>query len=223
MRLLLFAIAPVLIIATYVYVRDKYEREPLGMLLKALLAGALATIPIIMVNGWLEGFADSFTGYRRTGYIAFVVAALVEEGFKFMALFLIVWSSREFNEWYDGIVYGVFVSLGFALVENIMYVYTYGESTAIVRAVTAVPAHAIFGVTMGYYFSFARFKREKRAINLVKSLFWPIVLHGTYNFILMAGQPVLLLLFIPYLFFMWRSGFTKMRILSERSDYKWKL
>lgn len=223
MRLILLAVAPVVIIAVYVYIRDKYEREPLGLLLKALLAGALATIPIVIVNGWLEGFAGLFTGYQRAGYIAFVVAALVEESFKFTALFLLVWRNKEFNELYDGIVYAVFVSLGFALVENIMYVTSYGEMTGYTRAITAVPAHAIFGVTMGYYFAFAKFGIKNNTLNMVKALLWPILLHGVYNFILMAGHPVFLLLFIPFVFYMWRAGFRKMKELSDHSDFRFKL
>jgi len=223
MRLILLAVAPVVIIAVYVYIRDKYEREPLGLLLKALLAGALATIPIVIVNGWLVGFADLFSGYQRTGYTAFVVAALVEESFKFTALFLLVWRNKEFNEMYDGIVYAVFVSLGFALVENIMYVTSYGEATGYTRAITAVPAHAIFGVTMGYYFAFAKFGIKNNALNMVKALLWPILLHGVYNFILMAGHPVFLLLFIPFIFYMWRAGFRKMKELSDHSDFRFKL
>lgn len=223
MRLILLAVAPVVIIAVYVYIRDKYEREPLGLLLKALLAGALATIPIVIVNGWLVGFADLFAGYQRTGYIAFVVAGLVEESFKFTALFLLVWRNKEFNELYDGIVYAVFVSLGFALVENIMYVTSYGEATGYTRAITAVPAHAIFGVTMGYYFAFAKFGIKNNTLNMVKALLWPILLHGVYNFILMAGHPVFLLLFIPFIFYMWRAGFRKMKELSDHSDFRFKL
>lgn len=218
MRLILLAIAPVIIIAVYIYIRDKYEREPLGMLLKALLAGALATIPIVIVNGWLAGYATDLTGFQQAGYMAFVVAATVEESFKFIALYLLVWRSKEFNEFYDGIVYGVFVSLGFALVENIMYVTSYGEMTGYTRAITAVPAHAIFGITMGYYFSFAKFGLKRNSLNMAKALIWPILLHGVYNFILMAGHPVFLLLFIPFLFYMWKAGFTKIRELSDHSD-----
>lgn len=219
MRLLVLAIAPVVIIALYVYIRDRYEREPLALLLKAMLAGALSTIPVLFVNTWLEGYAVYFTGLQRAGYIAFVVAALVEELFKFLVLYLLIWRNREFNEKFDGIVYAVFVSLGFALVENIMYVISYGETTGYIRALTAVPAHALFGVTMGYYFAFARFG-SRRNLNLAKALIWPILLHGVYDFILMSQHPVYLLLFIPFIFYIWRSGFLKMKQLSDHSKFR---
>ncbi len=117
MNLLILATAPVIIILIYVYIRDKYEKEPLGLLLKALLAGALTTIPIILVNSWLEGYKVYFEGLQQVAYIAFVVAGFVEELFKFAALYLLIWGHREFNEKFDGIVYAVFISLGFALMK----------------------------------------------------------------------------------------------------------
>ena len=220
MNLLLLATAPVVIMAVYVYIRDKYDREPISLLLKALLAGALSTIPIAIVNGWLDGFTEYFTGLQRVGYVAFVVAAFVEELFKFIALYLLIWRNKEFNEKFDGIVYAVFISLGFALVENIMYVSNYGEMTGYTRALTAVPAHALFGVTMGYYFAFAKFGSHRKVLNLMKALIWPILLHGVYDFILMADHPVFLLLFIPFIFYIWRAGFFKMKELSDNSRFK---
>lgn len=221
MNLIILAAAPVFIIAIFVYVRDKYEREPVGLLLKSILAGGLTTIPVIFLNSWLEGYTDYFSGLQKVGYIAFVVAAFVEELCKFTVLFLLIWWNKDFNEKFDGIVYAVFVSLGFALVENIMYVTSYGEATGYMRALTAVPAHALFGISMGYYLSFARFGSKSTGVNLLKALIWPILLHGVYDFILMSDHPVFLLLFIPFLIYMWRSGFRKMNELSDQSKFKY--
>jgi len=220
LKLLILAIAPVIIILVYVYIRDKYEKEPLSLLLKALVAGALTPIPIVLVNLWLEGYKVHFEGLQQVGYIAFVVAGFVEELFKFAALYLLIWSHREFNEKFDGIVYAVFISLGFALVENIMYVYRYGETTGYMRAFTAVPAHALFGVTMGYFFSLAKFGIGNRTLNFLKALFFPVLLHGIYDFILMSQHKMYLLVFIPFLFYIWRAGFKKMKILSDNSRFK---
>lgn len=220
MNLLILATAPVIIILIYVYIRDKYEKEPLGLLLKALLAGALTTIPIILVNSWLEGYKVYFEGLQQVAYIAFVVAGFVEELFKFAALYLLIWGHREFNEKFDGIVYAVFISLGFALIENIMYVTNYGETTGYMRAFTAVPAHALFGVTMGYFFAFAKFGQKNRTLNLFKALFIPVILHGIYDFILMSQHEMFLIIFIPFIFYLWRAGFKKMKILSDNSRFK---
>lgn len=204
----------------YVYIRDKYEKEPLGLLLKALLAGALTTIPVILINSWLDGYKVYFDGLQQVGYVAFVVAGFVEELCKFAALYLLIWSHREFNEKFDGIVYAVFISLGFALIENILYVFKYGETTGYLRAFTAVPAHALFGVTMGYFFSLAKFGGKNRSLNLLKAFLIPVLLHGIYDFILMSQHEMYLLIFIPFISYIWWAGFKKMKILSKNSRFK---
>lgn len=221
MNLLLLASAPVVIILIYVYIRDKYEKEPLGLLFKTLLAGALTTIPIMLVGIWLSEFLIYFTGLHAAAYTAFVVAGLNEEFFKFAALVFLIWRNKEFDEKFDGIVYAVFVSLGFALVENIMYVDRYGQEVAFIRALTAVPVHAALGITMGYYFSLAKFLQKRRTINFLTALLMPVLLHGIYDFILMSQHEMYLLIFIPFLLYLLRSGFKKMNELSD--DYPYKL
>ena len=105
-----------------------------------------------------------------------------------------------------------------AAVENMMYVFQSGMQTGLIRALTAVPAHALFGITMGYYIGLARFIPAKKQGLLLKAVFYPIVLHGLYNFILFSSHPLLLLLFIPYLIFLWRAGSKKLKKLSEQSN-----
>jgi RsiW-degrading membrane proteinase PrsW (M82 family) len=220
MNLLLLASAPVFIILVYVYIRDKYDREPIGLLLKTLLAGALTVIPVMIINSGIEGYKSNFSGYGETAYVAFIVAGLVEEFFKFVTLYLLIWKNREFNERFDGIIYAVFISLGFALIENIMYVYTYGESVGYTRALTAVPAHALFGITMGYFFGQAKFSKKDKLLHFSKALIYPVLLHGIYDFILMSQHPYLLLVFIPFIIYLWRAGFKKMKILSNNSRFR---
>lgn len=216
MNLLVLALAPILIILFYIYIRDKYNKEPLGMLLKSLIAGMFITLPVVFTESGLHSLYFSDNPYASAGYSAFIVAGLTEEFFKFLALYFLIWKSRHFDEKFDGIVYGVFVSLGFAAVENVMYVYQLGHSAGFTRALTAVPAHAIFGVIMGYYFSRARFGRANRQYYLMLALFVPVMLHGIYNFILMTGHRYMLLAFIPYLIYLWRTGFRRMREMSVK-------
>ena len=140
----------------YIWFRDKYDKEPLGMLVKALLIGVLIVVPVIFVEGLLMNQMPQSGKVAEAAYQAFVVAGFTEELFKFMGLYILVWRSRSFNEQFDGIVYAVFVSLGFAGVENVLYVIDGGMQTALIRAITAVPAHAIFGIAMGYYLGIAR-------------------------------------------------------------------
>lgn len=219
MNVLFIALAPVLVIALYVYFRDKYEKEPWKLLLTALIIGALLTVPVVIVERVLYVFMPS-DKFKSLAYSAFVVAGLTEEGFKFLAFLLLIWRNRNFNEKFDGIVYAVFISLGFAGIENILYVSQGGYALGLTRALTAVPAHALFGITMGYYFGLARFYPQKRFYFVSLALLIPILLHGMYDFCLMAQIPLLLVLFVPFILYLWYSGFKKMRDLSSRSAYR---
>jgi RsiW-degrading membrane proteinase PrsW (M82 family) len=219
MGVFLSAIAPVFIIALYIYFRDKYEKEPLLLLAMALALGMLTVIPILFVERLLMGVMPPMGRVGAAAYQAFLVAGTSEEVFKFLALYLLIWKSPSFNEQFDGIVYAVFVSLGFAAVENVMYVMDGGLEVAALRAITAVPAHAIFGITMGYFFGIARRYKELRKRYMHRALWVPILLHGIYDFILMVGIPWLLALFIPYVIYLYIAGGKKLKILSEASVF----
>jgi len=220
MTILFASLAPVFVILFYIYFRDKYDREPIGLLVKALLLGIIIVIPVIFVERLLLNLMPPAGKVGEAAYHAFVIAGTTEEVFKFLALYLLVWKSPSFNEKFDGIVYAVFVALGFAGVENIIYVLEGGMQTAITRALTAVPAHAIFGITMGYYLGIARMYKELRASYLGRALLVPIILHGIYDFILMVEIGWLLLLFIPYVILLYIMAMRKMRLLSNSSIFK---
>lgn len=220
MNILILSLAPVFIIGGYVYFRDKYEKEPLRLLLLALLVGALTVIPVFFVEQFLSGFSSLFPGLTSAAWNAFAVAGFTEELFKYAALYLLIWKSPEFNEKFDGIVYAVFVSLGFAGVENILYVSQGGLSTGISRALTAVPAHAIFGVTMGFYFGMAKFFEKERSLLKKKALLYPMLLHGIYDFILFTHIAWLTLVFLAFLGFLYFSAFKRLKNLSNQSIYK---
>ena len=219
MELIILSLAPVFIIAGYVYFRDKYEKEPIRLLLFALLAGTLIVIPIMFVESFLVKLNVLFQGLSAAAWNAFVVAAFTEELFKYIALYLLIWKSSEFNEKFDGIVYAVFVSLGFAAVENVLYVTGYGFATGLTRAITAVPAHAIFGVTMGFYFGMAKFYEKERQQLKRKALILPIILHGIYDFILFTGYTWLTIIFIGFVVYLYISGLKRMKKLSDKSIY----
>ncbi|MFO7574449.1 MAG: PrsW family glutamic-type intramembrane protease [Bacteroidales bacterium] len=218
--LLFVSLAPVLIIAIYVFFRDKYEKEPVGRLLLALTAGLLIVPPVIAVERFLMLFSGRVDGIFYHFYHAFVVASFTEEGFKYLAFMLLIWRSRDFNEKFDGIMYAVFISLGFAAVENLLYVYKGGYQVGLLRAFTAVPAHAIFGIAMGYHFGLAKFYTQERKRQLVLAFVYPFLWHGAYDFLLMAGKSIYLILFIPLIILLWMSGFKRMKRLSEISVYR---
>ncbi len=218
--LLIIALAPVVVIAFYVWSRDKYEREPLGKVLLAMFAGAVIVVPVIFIEELLMIPSAEMGQIVGAAWNAFVVAAFTEELFKFTALYLFIWKSPEFNDKYDGIVYATFVSLGFAAVENIGYVVSNDASVGLLRAFTAVPAHAIFGITMGFYLGIARFYPLTMVSNRRKALLIPMLLHGVYDFILMTGIAWLWVVFIGFVIFLYRLGLKQMKVLNRQSFFR---
>lgn len=219
MNLLILSLAPVVVIATYIYYRDKYEKEPIRLLLFSLLVGGLTVIPILFIEQFLSSFSTFFNGLVAAAWKAFVVAAFSEELFKYLALYLLIWKSPEFNEKFDGIVYATYVSLGFAGVENVLYVMEGGLSTGVMRAITAVPAHAIFGITMGFYFGLAKFYEKDRSRLKIKALAYPILLHGIYDFILFTEIAWLTIVFVGFVVYLYISGLKRLKFLSDQSIY----
>ncbi|MBN1598398.1 MAG: PrsW family intramembrane metalloprotease [Bacteroidales bacterium] len=220
MNLILVALAPVVIIALYVYFRDKYEKEPIRLLIKALIAGCIITVPVIFVERYFTSVKPPLSQIGDAFYTAFLVAAFTEEVFKYLVFIILIWQNKNFNKKFDGIVYAVFISLGFAAVENIMYVFNLGMNTGYIRAVVSVPGHAIFGIAMGYYFGLAKFYPSQRNLLLIRSFLYPILLHGVFDFILMSGHKILLLGFIPFVIFLYIDGLKRMKNLSDRSIFR---
>ncbi len=221
MVLLLAAIAPSAALMYYFYMKDKYEKEPRHLLTKAFIFGAVSVIPILIVEIKLNLFDVGDKRLIAVGYTAFIVAGLVEEAFKFLIFLILIWNNEEFNEMYDGIVYSVFISLGFATVENIAYVSSAGFSVAFLRSITAVPAHALFGVTMGYYLGIAKFVRQPYKIGyFLSGFFVPILLHGIYDFILLSHRYYITAIFIFYMVYLWKRGIRSVNELIASSPYK---
>lgn len=206
-RLFIIAITPAIIGLGAIYLSDRNDREPLKLLILTFLLGALSVIPSIFVEEILVRI-NVFSGVAGAFYNAFIVAGFTEEYFKRFMVLKVPYKTSYFNEKLDGIVYGVFSALGFATVENIIYVvftYTNNPFIGLYRGVFSVPAHAIFGVTMGYYLSLSRFDIDKnrKKKNMRMSLIAPVLLHGVFDFILMANIPELTMLFVPYVIFLW--------------------
>jgi len=218
--LLFISVAPVIIVAIYIYLRDKYEKEPFLNLLMALFTGILIVFPVAFIENLLTSFYIGTETLFKAGYNAFFVASLSEEGFKYLAFILFFWKNKNFNEKFDGIVYAVYISLGFAAIENIFYVFRGGYDVGIVRALTAVPAHALFGTVMGYHLGFAKFYPERRKKQLMLAFLIPFIWHGFYDFFLIGQKQILLILFIPLIIFFWIDGFHKLKEQSEASVFR---
>jgi protease PrsW len=177
----------------FVYVRDKYEREPMGRVLMVYFLSFFAVIPAAIAE-------MAFIGVEHFGLIgialaSFFIIAFSEEGSKYLALRLLVLGHSFFNEVYDGILYAVAASLGFATVENILYVSFSGSAglgVALLRSILSVPGHALWGVMMGYYVGLARFEpNPRRARDLVwKGLLMAMFFHGLYDFFSFGSEVV---------------------------------
>lgn len=220
MTLLIVALAPVITILIYIYFRDKYEKEPIGLLIKGFVAGAVIVIPCVFIEMFIAALFPFDVPYVSAIWNGFMVAGFTEELLKFAAVLLLFWNNRNFNEKFDGIVYAVFVSLGFAAIENLMYVYSNGISVGILRAFTAVPAHALFGIIMGSYIGLARFNPENKQGLRWQGFLYAWFFHGVYDFLLMTGNGLFVLIEIPFMFFLIRRAFRKMKKLSDESFYK---
>lgn len=196
-------IAPGLALLSYFYLKDEYEPEPISFVFKAFIFGMLIVFPLMFIEYVIEveNLVDS--NFIRS----FFAVGLLEEFFKWFILFYAVYYHVEFDEPYDGIVYGVAVSLGFATAENILYLIANGLEFAIGRAILPVSSHALFGVIMGYYLGKGKFVK-KRWISL--SLLLPFILHGTYDFILVSFENWLLFM-LPFMTFLWLLALKKVK------------
>ena len=170
-------------IAYFIYKKDIYEKEPAGELIKAFLLGSLSVLVAAAVEMAL--------GKGGPLVEPFINIALTEELCKYVILMVFFFRKPCFNEPYDGIVYAGFISLGFATLENVFYVVEKGVAVAIVRMFLSVPAHAIFGVVMGFFVGGARFFKGKKMTFLGLGLFAAVFLHGLYDYFLMADIPFL--------------------------------
>jgi RsiW-degrading membrane proteinase PrsW (M82 family) len=193
MILITAAILPAILLWIYTCRRDA-QPEPISQMLKAFLYGAVICLPVSFVEQGIsvllfgpEGSPTTLTGSTIE---AFLVAAVPEEGFKLLALWLVLRKNPYFDEHFDGIVYAVCVGLGFAAIENLGYVLMHADmwlSVAITRALLAVPGHYAFAVFMGYYYSLYHFG-QKSTQNLLSIFLIPVLAHGCYDAFALSGS-----------------------------------
>lgn len=214
------ALLPAVFLCFYVFKKDRAEKEPWWLLLLLLASGVLISFPVATVSEWLRRLeTDIFLPYTTEidggnyldGWVfelyrvidKFIAVAMVEEGFKWLVLLGFTKKNKHFNSLFDGIIYSVFISLGFAGFENLLYTFEYGVETAMVRMITAIPIHLFCGVSMGYYLTWYYIKNtakasEKRLVKLgvinekskhisarrffVMSVIMPSLAHGFYNY-----------------------------------------
>ena len=208
--LVIAAVLPAAWLLIRVYRADRLEKEPIALLISLLVLGVISTSFAGIAENYGEAALSELFPEQGILYnilLYFLVVAVSEEGFKYLLLKFRTWKNPHFNCSFDGVVYSVFVSLGFAVWENIAYVLYYGFGTALARAVTAVPGHACFGVFMGVWYGVAKRYElagypNEAARSRRTGLLTAILLHGTYDFIASMQNDLMGIIFLVFVSWM---------------------
>lgn len=194
--LLIAALLPVIALGYYIYIKDTHT-EPTDLLLKIFGMGCLIVIPVLIIEIILGHFfpSEGIYNFMKVFINTFISVAIVEEAFKWIVTKKYGYNSDAFDEIYDIIVYAVFASLGFAAVENVLYVFGGGLATAFVRALLSIPGHTCFGVLMGYYLAKAKINSNSGNYflcnkNMILSLLLPTIGHTIYDAILLFSNNI---------------------------------
>ena len=191
--LIALAVFPVIVLLLYIYKKDSHK-EPMKVLIRTFFLGVATIIPAAIAEIVLGKFfpTEIYVSPVRLFINTIIGIALIEEIVKCLVIKVTVYKANDFDESFDGIVYAVFASLGFACLENIMYVLNFGFVTGLLRIVTAVPLHACTGIIMGYYIGKAKINENKNkteeTVRLVFSLVLPTIIHGIYDFLIISGN-----------------------------------
>lgn len=198
------AVLPGLYLMWYVYRQDKIEKEPLSLLIHLALLGALGVFIAMFAESVLIDYI--MKPLLGSGTLFLLVenyfgVALVEEYVKFRALRKLTWNNPEFDYRFDAIVYAVAAGMGFAILENVFYVFEHGFEVAVMRAFTSLPGHCVFAIYMGYYYGEAKLCEKQgnfKSMNAyLKSALWvPTIIHGTYDFCLSGGETLVAAFFV---------------------------
>lgn len=223
MNMLILSIIPAALLLIYVFRQDKIDKEPLSMLAGLFGLGALTIVSAIVIGTLADRIVTLFIRQDSLLYLLidnFLIVALVEEGGKYLVLKKRTWYSPEFNYTFDAEVYAVTVSLGFATLENILYLVGGSLSDAVLRGLLAVPGHAINGVFMGYYYGLAKWYDRRGYIaasrrNLKLALWIPVLCHGFYDFCLSTDNGLIILLFLLFEIIVTITAFRTVRKLSR--------
>ncbi|SHN19912.1 glutamic-type intramembrane protease PrsW [Gracilibacillus kekensis] len=208
------SIAPAFALLSFFYLKDEYELEPIFSIFRTFLYGALLVFPIMFIQ-----YAFQEEGVAQSLFLqSYFVYGLFEEFFKWFIFIFTTYKYSRFNTVYDGIVYGVSISLGFATVENILYLFAHGIEFAIGRAIFPVSSHALFGVIMGYYLGRAKFKNNRGISYLLLALLLPTFLHGTYDFIIESIRGQWIYGLVPFMVLLWLLSLRKVKIANEISQ-----
>ncbi|MBO9606427.1 MAG: intramembrane metalloprotease PrsW [Paenibacillaceae bacterium] len=220
LSILIAAIAPGIALLSYFYLKDRYEPEPISMVAKLFVFGALLVFPTMVLQRSLV------LGIGGEGehplLFSFVISAVIEEFLKWFIIYFFIYKHTVFDEPYDGIVYAVAAALGFATMENVLYAIVGfpSFSNLLYRALLPVSGHALFGVMMGYHLGKAKFNRLREKRYLVYSLVFPIVYHGLFDYILLMKKQYWVWLITPLMAYLWIRSMLKVKRANARSPLR---
>ncbi|MEQ6376212.1 glutamic-type intramembrane protease PrsW [Bacillaceae bacterium S4-13-58] len=210
--LLAVSIAPGFALLSFFYLKERLSSEPIGFVLRCFIFGALLVFPIMFIQ---YVFKVENIG-QSPFFSSFVLSGLLEEFFKWFIFLYTVYKHTSFDKPYDGIVYGVAISLGFATVENLLYLLANGVNFAIGRAIFPVSSHALLGVILGFYMGKAKFMSQQSARKWIGySLLIPVILHGSYDLVLEIIKENWMLALTPFMIYLWWIALRKVKIANS--------
>ena len=233
LTLFIVSILPVFLIGMFIYKKDR-EKEPAKLLIKLFLGGIGSCFLVFILSYVLDSIFPIFSADTNDLNLielvvyAFVCVALVEEFCKWIVAYKISYNDKDFDEFYDAILYCMFVSLGFACFENLLYVYEHGIGTGIARALLAVPSHACDGMFMGYYFGLSKLgslnnRNDLKIKNLILSILVPTIVHGIYDYCLSTQKAIFIVLFLIFVvciyIYVWKK-IKKISSINRKMKYK---
>ena len=228
----LVSIIPVLIILAVIYNMSEVKKQPLWLLFILFLGGILSWVMVRYISRFLGNDIyksqieiNEALGNKGFFLVSFGIIAIIEEMSKYIVITIMCFKNKYFKNPYDAIMYAVCISLGFAFVENIMYINNYGMGVAISRAIFSIPAHASFGIIMGYYLGVSKLCRDKgeanaSALTRYSAFFIPLIFHGFYDFLLNFNTESIYIIFLIYVIIMYAFVILLLFRLN-RVDDKW--
>jgi RsiW-degrading membrane proteinase PrsW (M82 family) len=211
------AIAPGISLLVYFYLKDRYETEPIHLVIRMFIFGIILVFPSLALQ---QAFINELG--QNTFTSAFLWSGGLEEFLKWFVLYHIIYRHTSFDEPYDGIVYAVAVSLGYGTLENVFYAFINGSSFSnlMIRALLPVSGHALFGVMMGYYLGKAKFNPEHSYKYMWASLLMPIFWHGSFDYVLLFAKSYWAWIMIPFMTYLWIRTLWKVERANSRSPLR---
>lgn len=214
LAILTAAISPAVAIMTFIYLSKRIELEPLPLIIRMFVIGVIMVFPIMFIQYAFE----TEQVITNQLFVSFFLAGLLEEFFKWFFLLFVAYRHSHFDHHYDGIIYGGAVSLGFATIENVLFLFNKGIEIAMLRAVFPVSSHALFGIIMGYYMGKAKFTTVHIRKSLACALIIPVVLHTIYDYIITIQTDTWAYWITPFMVGLWIVGIRKIRLANDHHE-----